>query len=468
MITTEDIIKATGGDTLSLDEHRSFTGVSIDSRTIRDGEVFFAIRGENFDGHNFVSDALTRGTGAVIDSPLRDRYEDKVIIHVEDTLRALQDLAHFLRMKRNIPVIAITGSNGKTTTKEMAYTILSGRFRVLKNEGNLNNHIGLPLSLTRIAENDQMVVLELGMNASGEIRRLCEIARPTHGIITNIGPAHIGELGSLESIRDAKLEIMDGLTVTVLNADDDFLMDGYSKALAEGRINGRLITFSVRNNSHVQARNVVTDPDGSSFTLTLQDGKHAVITLRIRGLFNVYNALAASAVCISLEMSLGEIQRALEGYVAFPMRFEVVRLGSFTLINDAYNANPVSVRESLRELVRMKGERRAVAVLGDMYELGKHSERLHREVGRTVDELGIDVFVSVGAMMGLAAKEAQKKAESGSGRKKSADVISFQSVEAAGRNISAILREGDVVLIKGSRIMGMERLIENIRGHHAL
>lgn len=227
ILTAEEIIEATGGELLSDSSYKPensmpFEGVSIDSRTISGKEVFFALHGEKFDGHDFLDSALSKGNGAVIDSKPGTIPKGKAVIYVRDTLRALQDLAHFLRMRRNIPVIAITGSNGKTTTKEMTYRILSRRFNVLKNEGNLNNHIGLPLSITRLAPNDEAVVLELGMSGSGEIMRLCEIAAPTHGVITNIGVAHIGKLGSRASIRSTKLEILQGLAVAVLNADDSF------------------------------------------------------------------------------------------------------------------------------------------------------------------------------------------------------------------------------------------------------
>ena len=243
MLTTDDIIKATGGELLK-ENHGTFSGVSIDSRTIGEGELFFAIRGERFDGHDFLNEALSKGGGAVVDSRYAAMPDNRVIIYVKDTLRALQDFAHFLRMKMDIPVIAITGSNGKTTTKEMLYSILSQRFKTLKNAGNLNNHIGLPLSLTRLEPDHEVVVLEMGMNAAGEIRRLCEIAVPTHGVVTNIGSAHLGMLGSHEAIRDAKLEILERVEVAVVNADDSFLMQGISEA---EKFKGEIVTFSINN-----------------------------------------------------------------------------------------------------------------------------------------------------------------------------------------------------------------------------
>ncbi|UCF86605.1 MAG: UDP-N-acetylmuramoyl-tripeptide--D-alanyl-D-alanine ligase [Nitrospiraceae bacterium] len=457
-ITTEEIIEATGGELLTQGA-RSFSGVSIDSRTTVEDEVFFALKGEKFDGHEFVSSALKKGTGAVIDTGYPKVPDGKVVIHVKDTLKALQDLALFLRKKRDVPVIAITGSNGKTTTKEMTFAILSKRFRVLKNEGNLNNHIGLPLSLARISPDDEVIVLELGMNATGEIKRLCEIALPTHGIVTNIGTAHIGELGSLEKIREAKLEILDGLAVAVVNADDPFLMEGYTSAIEGGRDCGRLVTFSIQNNSYVKADNVLTTERGCSFTIKLQDGENTIISLNIHGLFNVYNALAAAAVSLSLGVTLKEIKTALNSYQAFPMRFEVLRTKDITIINDTYNANPSSMEESLKELAHMKDGGRTVALLGDMLELGKFSEKFHRSISATVERLNINVLVTVGEMMGLAAEECRKHADTAN-----LTVYDFKTAGEAVLNLPNIINTGDVVLVKGSRAMGMEKIVDSIRG----
>jgi UDP-N-acetylmuramoyl-tripeptide--D-alanyl-D-alanine ligase len=461
-ITTEDIVRATGGELLS-ENAKYFKGVSIDSRTISDGEIYFAIRGRNFDGHDFVRDALKKGSGAVIDSKQRPLSDGKVIIHVKDTLRALQDLAYSMREKRNIPVIAITGSNGKTTTKEMTYSILSEKFKVLKNEGNLNNHIGLPLSLSRITPDDQVIVLELGMNSAGEIKRLCEISSPSHGVITNIGSAHIGELGDVEAVRAAKLEILNGLSVIVLNADDGFLMEGYNSAAEKMESPGRAITFSIHNESDVRAENVLEDDQGVRFTLKLKDGGSVEIFLPVHGLFNVYNALAASAVCVSLGMTAGEIKTALHGYTAFPMRFDVFREGEVTFIDDSYNANPSSMEAALEELARFKGGKRAVAVLGDMFELGKYSENSHRDVGRTITKLGIEIFVAVGGKMSLAAEECRKISPREALKGFKVEVYDFGTSEEAARSIRDIVKDRDVVLIKGSRAMRMEKIMEAIR-----
>lgn len=484
-LTAKEIIEATRGKLLSgnsksLDHRKklshNFKGVSIDSRTISDGEIFFALRGQRFNGHDFIGEAVSKGAGGVVIEretkftvhPVRKKAPRGLsngvngsrftVIIVKDTLKALQDLAHFLRVRRNIPVVAITGSNGKTTTKEMTYTILLKRFKVIKNEGNLNNQFGLPLSLTRLAPDDEMVVLELGMNALGEIKRLCDIAVPSHGVITNIGSAHIGELGDLDSIRSAKLEILQGLTVVVLNADDSFLMQGYESIRMHKGFGDRLITFSVNNDSHVRAENVVATDNGSSFTLRVKGGESIALKLNVHGLFNVYNALAASAVCLSLGITVEEIKTALEGYTAFPMRFEVMRRDKITLINDSYNANPSSMEEALKELVRMRGKGRAVAILGDMLELGEFSEKAHRTIGKMVSDIGVNVFVAVGEMMSFAAGEGKKV----KGEKLMPAIYIFRNVDEASGNVMNIIRQGDTVLIKGSRAMGMEKILEEI------
>lgn len=451
VITVKEIIEATGGELLS-DCSADFSGISIDSRTISDGEMFFAIRGEMFDGHDFLDNALSRAGGAVVDTRPEKLPEGKVIVCVEDTLKSLQDLAHFIRMRRNIPVIAITGSNGKTTVKEMIHAVLSMKFRTLKNEGNLNNHIGLPLSLIKLQPEDEMIVLEMGMNHSGEIRRLCEISVPSHGVITNVGTAHIGELGSYKALRAAKLEILGELGVAVVNADDDKLMQG----IHEGSFNGQIITFGIENESHVRAGDIRATENGSDFTLELGNAGSTLINLNVHGLFNVYNALAAAAVSFSLGVTIDEIKTALDGYSAFPMRFEVIKENAITVINDSYNANPTSMAESIKELVRMGVGGRVVAALGDMKELRDFSEEAHREIGRLLSEAGVDVFVAVGEMMGIAAEENRKSG-------KTFGVFSFRDADEAGKEIMNILKQGDTLLIKGSRAMAMEKIIRSIR-----
>jgi UDP-N-acetylmuramoyl-tripeptide--D-alanyl-D-alanine ligase len=461
-LTIEKIIKATGGELLTQ-ESMTFYGVSIDTRTIKERDLFFAIRGDRFDGHDFLEDALAKGGGAVVDTKPGKLPQGKVLIYVGDTLRSLQDLAHYLREERDIPVVAVTGSNGKTTTKEMLYSILSKKYKTLKNEGNLNNHIGLPLSLMKLDPADEMIVLEMGMNASGEIRKLCEIARPSHGVITNIGAAHLGMLGSYEAVRAAKLEIVDGLSVVAVNADDMFLMQGLNEI---SDFNGQTITFALKKTNHdgtshnanVTAGDLKPTDEGTDFELEYAGKDPVRISLRVHGLFNIYNALAAAAVSLSLGMDMEDIKAGLEDYSAFPMRFEITKKNDITIINDSYNANLSSTRESILELVRLGSGGRKVAVLGDMLELGEFADASHREVGRTIVDMGIDIFIAVGEKMGLAAGECINSR----GINKFPDVYCFNDAESAGREISGIVHQRDTILIKGSRSMKMEKVIKDM------
>jgi len=452
--TVDEIIEATGGELLS-DNSKTFSGVSIDSRSMSGGDLFVAIKGDTFDGHDFLASALEKGSGAVVHTRVEPLPDGKVLIYVNDTLRSLQDLAHFLRMKRDIPVVAVTGSNGKTTTKEMIYTILSQRYKTLKTVGNFNNHIGLPLSLLKLESDDEMIVLEMGMNAAGEIKRLCEIAVPSHGVITNIGLAHVGRLGSREAVRDAKLEILEGLSVAVVNADDDFLLEGINRAKS---FKGQIVTFAINNDAQVMASHICVTENGSDFMLEIKDVGRVQISLNIHGIFNVYNALAAAAVSYSFGITLNEIKKSLETCTGFPMRFEMIKKGGLTVINDSYNANPSSMKESIRELILLGSLGRLVAVLGDMSELEEFSEEEHRTIGKVISEMGVDVFVAVGDKMGLAAKESMNII----GKKAIQEVYSFTDVESANEKIMDILKEGDTVLVKGSRSMAMERIAGSI------
>lgn len=446
-LALKEIVTAINGELLSGGVN-GFTGVSIDSRTIKDGELFFALKGERFDGHDFLKEALEKGGGAVVNSIPARLTDDKVLIMVKDTVMALQDLAHFWRKRLGARVVAITGSNGKTTTKEMAYKVLSRGFRVERNEGNLNNHIGLPLSLLRVKTDTDVIVLELGMNAKGEIRRLCEIALPEYGVITNIGTAHIGMLGGKKSVRDAKLEILNNLNTLIINADDEFLMDGVRG------FSGRIIRFSIKNKADVIASDIERTERGSSFRLQWM-GQEAWVNLNVHGLFNIYNALAASAIGLAFGLDIDDVKDALSSYQAFPMRFETIDRNGLTIINDSYNANPSSMTEAIHELINIKKGRRAVAILGDMYELGDFSNDAHRDIGRLISEQGIDVFVAVGEMMSVAVEEALKNNR--------IQIHRFKDVHDAEREIMNIIEPDDTVLIKGSRAMCMERLVEVIK-----
>ncbi|RMD52278.1 MAG: UDP-N-acetylmuramoyl-tripeptide--D-alanyl-D-alanine ligase, partial [Nitrospirae bacterium] len=379
----------------------------------------------------------------------RPRFFNKrsTIIYVEDTLLALQELARYIRLKSNVKVTAITGSNGKTTTKEMLHAILSTKYKVLKNEGNLNNHIGVPMTLIKLAEDPyEHAVVECGMNASGEIRRLREIAEPDSGMITNIGPAHIGRLYTMEAIRDAKLELIEDIDTAILNYDDTFLMEGAKT------YNNKVLTFGLKDGAHMLAKDIELSEDGSEFTIVKHRDWQVRVRLNTPGLFNVYNALAAALLGSIFGIEKEDIASALENYNGFNMRFEIIRKRGITLINDSYNANPASMRASIQTLSLFNKKGRKIAILGDMFELGESSIDAHISVIKELPKAGVELFIAVGEMM----KEASEHVAD------HLNIERFSNSSQAGREAVRLLKDGDVVLVKGSRGMEMEKAIEEI------
>ncbi|MDA8173694.1 MAG: UDP-N-acetylmuramoyl-tripeptide--D-alanyl-D-alanine ligase [Nitrospiraceae bacterium] len=458
MLRLKELLEATGGTLVNGNNAGPtvFPGLSTDSRTIAPGELFVALKGDNFDGNDFLEAACVKAAGAVVSRKPASLPSGKAIIVVPDTLKALQSIARYIRGKAGIPVIGITGSNGKTTTKEMTAAVLGSKLKILKSAGNLNNHIGLPLNLCKLAPEHEAAVLEMGASRLGDIKELCEIALPTHGVLTNVGQSHLeGFGGSMEKLLDTKLDLARAAQTVIYNADDPLLAPPIE------RMGGKkLISFGIRNKAHIRAAEETIEfaPSGVRFGLessfAAMDGKVRV-QLPVQGAFNVYNALAAIAAGAALGISPGDAARALESFKGAPMRYEIKQVRGFTVLSDMYNANPSSMEAAVNELARMarnarKG--RAIAVLGDMLELGPCSEDAHRKLGgllaATVDEL-----ITVGPMMDLACAEFKK---SGEGKNAS---ICADSAEA-GRLLKGKLREGDTVLIKGSRGMKMERVLE--------
>jgi UDP-N-acetylmuramoyl-tripeptide--D-alanyl-D-alanine ligase len=442
VLTVTDIIAATGGKVVRMTPD-SFTGISIDSRKIVEGELFIALRGSRFDGHDFLGEALKTGAGAIVSLQTGDFPEDKTIIHVKDTLKALQDIAHFMRLKRGIPVICITGSNGKTTTKELTASVLSTAYRVLKNTGNLNNSIGLPLSLTKISGEDDVVVLEMGASASGEIRELCAIAVPNYGILTNVSPSHLEGFGDLATVRKTKLEILDTVNIAVVNADDLFMMEG----IRESGFKGMIVRYGIENQAEIFATGIRLHEKGSSFIIHTPEGKAVEVSPKISGMFNIYNVLAAVAVGYLFHIDPADMKEPIDSFEGVPMRLEFRDWEGARVISDVYNANPASMEEALKELVRTR-RKRAVAILGDMLELGPYEEEAHRKIGRLLSELPVEIFVAVGPRMAFAASEFKGV------------VYTLPSASEAGRLLREIRREGDTILIKGSRGMHMEKVLE--------
>ncbi|HEX8949649.1 MAG TPA: UDP-N-acetylmuramoyl-tripeptide--D-alanyl-D-alanine ligase [Dissulfurispiraceae bacterium] len=460
MVSIEDIIEATGGELVSKGA-ACLTGVSIDSRTIKKGELFIALKGERFDGHEYVAKALETGGGAVINRTFNfqlSTFKDKAVIRVDDTLRALQDLAAAIRRKFTGPVIGVIGSNGKTTTKELIAAILGTRWKVLKTMGNLNNHIGMPLSIAGAEADVRAMVLEMGTNRPGDVDGLCRIAPPDTGVVTNIGYEHLEGFGSLEKVRDSELEITPYVKTLVLNADDAFLMKGAREKIrgAKGAI--RVVSFGINAEADVSAGDIVLSDgaadSGARYSLRAGGGR-LDINSQLSGHFNIYNSLAAAAAAYAVGLGLKEIKAGLESFRGVNMRFEVREECGVTYLNDSYNANPSSMEESVKELARRVGcpgdngcrRKRAIAVLGDMLELGDYAVAAHENLGKRMSELPVEIFIGAGPLMAHAVAGFRGKG------------IHVGGSEEAGRELEKVVREGDVVLIKGSRGMRMEKVL---------
>ena len=442
-MTMSEVIRAIGGKVL-FGKPDGIGGISIDSRNISQGDIFLAIKGERFDGHDFVADALKIASGAIVSVPPASPSADKCIVHVHNTLKALHDLANYIRRKYDPLVIGITGTNGKTTTKEMTASILSSRYKVLKNTGNLNNQIGLPLSMMDLDPSYEAAVLEMGASAPGDIRELCQIAEPAYGVLTNIGYAHIEGFRDIGIVRQSKMELLDSVGSVAVNSDDAFLMEGLQSYA------GRVVRFGIETECDVRASQVELGVGRSSFTLEM-GGESGKVEIRVSGLFNVYNALAAASVAHMLGLGLQDVQKGLGDFSGVPMRVEIKEFHGAMVISDVYNANPASMEEALKELIRL-WDKRAVAVLGDMLELGSYSEAAHRRLGDWMSRFPVDMFIAVGTNMELAAEEFEKAGRT---------VVRAADAAAARKALLEYARAGDTVLVKGSRTMRMEQVLEN-------
>lgn len=431
-----------------------FDNVSTDTRKIHKGDLFVALVGEKFDAHDFVETAIANGAGGIIVSrriPVKD-WQGPVIL-VKNTLKALQQLASFNRENFNGIVIGVTGSNGKTTTKDMIASVLKTKYTTLKTEANFNNDIGLPQTLLKLDNSYGAVVLEMGMRGIGEIDLLASIARPDGAVITNVGETHLERLGTVENIAKAKGEILDHISsigFAVLNGDDERVRNEAKRSL------GRTIFYGTQNNADIRAYNII--PQGGKsikFDVLTKHGEMTV-NLSVAGKHNVLNALAAVGVGLEGGLTLEEIRDGLENLDMTSMRQEIIEGGKYTVINDTYNANPVSVKAALSVLADLGAGKRKVAILGDMYELGQRSLEGHREVGIEAAKLGIDIVVSVGQLAGEIAIGASME------ENPPEDTICFKNNGQLKERLEQIIRAGDVILVKGSRGMKMEEITKRI------
>ncbi|MBQ5825073.1 MAG: UDP-N-acetylmuramoyl-tripeptide--D-alanyl-D-alanine ligase [Clostridia bacterium] len=425
-------------------EDKQVLNVCTDTRKITQGSLFIALVGERFDGNDFVEAAFEKGAVAAVCSRPVDASGEVLV--VENTGMALLKIAAYYRSLFSIPFVGVTGSVGKTTTKEMVYAVLSEKFNTLKNEGNLNNEIGLPTTVFRLDSDYEAAILEMGMSAFGEISRLAAVAQPNVGIITKIGVSHIEHLGSREGILKAKLEILDGLkpgAPLIVNGDDDLL--------STVKLSDRpVITFGIENGScDYRAVDIEQSGYSTSFTVLFCGGEQRV-TIPTVGMHNVYNALSAFAAGVFLGVSPASAANGLANYVTSGMRQNVRDFDGITLVEDCYNASPDSVRAAVEVLCGMHANTRTL-VFGDMLELGEFSEQAHREVGELVASKGIDRFFTYGKMAALAAETAEK---CGSGL-----VKAFDDKLALAAELKATLVSGDAVLFKASRGMKLEDVI---------
>ena len=444
------------GNVLGRVERLEIKGVSIDSRKIKEGELFVAIKGDQFDGHDFVPDAIKNGAwGALVErSTLENKFSSlghlKNILAVEDTLYSLQEMSHMHRRKFTIPLVGITGSNGKTTTKEMLAAILHQKGPVLKTEGNLNNHIGVPLTLLKLEPHHTAAAVEMGMSAAGEIDMLARLASPTIGVITNIGPAHLEFFQNMDGIADAKGELLDNLQAggtAVLNADDVFF------GALKKKYTGKVLSFGIDREADVRATEVRQGKDHTDLTMNV-DKTAMHVRLRTVGRHNVYNALAAAGAALAAGMSVDAVKTGLDGFEPMAMRSELRQVQGRTVFADFYNANPASMEAALITLMTLAPGHQAVAVLGDMLELGASSADAHREIGRLASRLGVDLLITVGQ---LAKHIADGAVDSGMPSERVHETRSHADATGLLRKHT---RPGDAVLIKGSRGMKMEKILE--------
>jgi UDP-N-acetylmuramoyl-tripeptide--D-alanyl-D-alanine ligase len=464
-------VKVLMGQDSLLGKHR-IRQISTDSRSIRRGDLFVALRGDQYDGHEFVPDVLAQGVaGAIVHdeyrlppSPKRTRRVNgpaPFLFGVRDPLFAYQQLATHHRSRFHIPMVAVTGSNGKTTTKDMAAEVLAQRWPVLKTEGNFNNRIGVPYTLFRLTARHQAAVIEMGVDQEGQTTRLCEIVRPTIGLITNIGPDHLEFFGSMEGSAQAKAELLDMLPVNgtaIVNADDPYF--DYLAARAQCRV----LSFGFSEMADVRASRITSDVrQGTAFRLHLP-GRSRPISVRVKvhGIHNVTNALAAAAVGAALNLSGSMIAQGLGRFRPAAMRSQVVIHHGVHIINDCYNANPASMKAALELLAQWSPARERIAVLGDMLELGSETDRMHREVGRFLAEQELSRLIVCGTLGRHIAEGARQ------GGMAASQIDEVVDASAAADQLKRIVRQGDVVLVKASRGVKMEQVVQALTGMRAV
>lgn len=451
MFTVKEILTATGGELLSGSGAAKIEGVSTDTRTVKRGELFIAIIGTKYDGHSFAADALKKGAAGILVSSKKleamnlkelKSAPSHFIIKVSDTLRALGDIALFHRKRFDIPMVAVTGSNGKTTAKEMIERVLRKEWAPLKNRGTENNLVGVPMTLLRLTERHESAVIELGMNRIGEIERLAELTAPNVGVITNIGPSHLEYLKDLNGVYRAKKELLDFLgkgDIAVLNSDDKYLRSFKKRPL-------KIVTFGIERKSVFQAKNVKRERGGWRF-----ETAGFAYFIPLEPYHDIYNALCAIAIGELFNVGNKEIMEALANYRPLEKRMSRIVFKDIEFIDDTYNSNPASMQNAVRTLAEYGTSGKKILISGDMLELGEKSSYYHKKIGEIVARSGIDSFITVGKLMQKGFLSAKKCGME--------NAWFCSSKEEAVNILNRIVRPDDIVLVKGSRATQMEDVI---------
>lgn len=452
-ITVNKIVEICNGKLLSGDENIQVKTYSKDTRKLNKGDMYLGIKGEKINGNDYIEQAFINGAiGCITDENVSQKIinkykKEKVIIKVENTIKAIQGLAKYKRSLYNIPVIAVTGSVGKTSTKDIIANVLGQKYKVLKTEGNMNNHIGLPMTLLKLKDHTAVVV-EMGMNHFGEISLLTNIAKPTGCVITNIGTSHIGNLGSRENILKAKLEILEGLDkngFVLINNDNDLLHDWAKKEKKY-----KVYTYGLENNSTYMAKKVTILENSSEFEINGIKGN-----VPVGGVHFVYNSVCAFAVGDILNVEKEKIIKGISEFklTAKRMDIEVIQ-DNIKIINDSYNASYDSMKAAL-EVVNNTSAQRKIAILGDMLELGEYAKELHEKVGEEVVKNKIDILITIGEN----AKNIANKAK----ELKMENVQSFNNIDEAIKNIKEIIKSGDLILLKASNSMNFSKILNELK-----
>ena len=453
MLTVNDLIAATGGTRISGAGEKMISHFSIDSRTLKKNDCFIAIKGDNFDGHDFIPGVIARGVRCVIGEKFDSvcsKNNNVILIKVKDTKCALGDIARFIRQRCEFPVIAVTGSAGKTTVKDMASWVLAQRFNVIYNKGTKNNHIGVPLTLLETSPAHNLAVLELGTNHFGEIAYLARIVNPAIAVITNIGPAHLEHFKDIKGVFKEKYSLTDYLrepAIAVLNADDPVLR----KEILKSQRTIKTVSYGVDRPADFRASKISISSGKLEFYV---NKKHKFI-LNTLGYNNVYNALAAIAVARVLGMSYPLIAARMSLFKFPKGRLTSLVIKKAQFIDDTYNSNPLSLRNALDVFKRLKAQGRKIFVMGDMLELGSHAEKFHRQAGAMIPSI-CDIFITVGKLSGLAAEKA------GRGGLRGENIFKCATSSEASEVLWCSVKPGnkDAVLVKGSRGMKMEEVLK--------